>query len=219
MPFKDPAERRRYNREWMARRRAEWFAGKTCVDCGATERLEVHHRDPEQKISHRVWTWADDRREAELAKCEPLCRPCHFKRHKRVAAHGGERRYRQGCRCAVCVEGWAQVNAARRVAAKLKRASKPRVPVLVPAPAMATVHKLRPRPVVPQHIPALGEPFWGEPVQILGAVRTPLLKPSQAAEALNCTVGELGVRWWRGEVVRYRIGSSLRYELVDARGC
>lgn len=215
MPFKDPAARRRYNREWMARRRAEWFAGRSCVDCGATEKLEVHHRDPEQKISHRVWTWADDRREAELAKCEPLCQSCHHKRHERVAAHGGERRYRQGCRCAVCVEGWAQVNALRRAAnaAKLRKPVKPRVPV----PAMATVHKLRPRPTpAPRHIPALGEPLWGEPVRILSAVRTPLLKPSQAAEALNCTVRELEVRWQRGEVVRYRIGSSLRYELV---GC
>ena len=33
-PIRDADARRRYHREWIARRRAEFFAGKTCVDCG-----------------------------------------------------------------------------------------------------------------------------------------------------------------------------------------
>lgn len=30
-----------------------------------------------QKINHRVWSWAEARREAELAKCQILCHDCH----------------------------------------------------------------------------------------------------------------------------------------------
>ena len=29
------------------------------------------------KISHRIWSWARERREAELLKCVARCKPCH----------------------------------------------------------------------------------------------------------------------------------------------
>lgn len=47
MPYADPEERRRYAREWMARRRNEWFAEHgPCVRCGSSEDLQLDHRDP-----------------------------------------------------------------------------------------------------------------------------------------------------------------------------
>jgi 5-methylcytosine-specific restriction endonuclease McrA len=64
-------------REWLARRRAAWFDGKSCDLCGSTDRLELDHVDPTQKVSHHIWSWAKARREAELAKCRPLCHDCH----------------------------------------------------------------------------------------------------------------------------------------------
>ena len=73
MPYKDPEKQREYQRQWMADRRAEWFSGKSCVDCGSTEALELDHVDPSIKIDHKVWSWSLERREAELAKCEARC--------------------------------------------------------------------------------------------------------------------------------------------------
>lgn len=65
-------------------RRAEWLAKNgPCRKCGSSENLEVDHIDRSQKVTHRIWTWAEDKRAAELAKCQVLCRVCH--REKSVA--------------------------------------------------------------------------------------------------------------------------------------
>ena len=79
---------RDYQRAWIANRRKAWLAGKSCEHCGSPERLEIHHLDPSQKITHAVWSWAKPRREAELAKCAVLCHGCHVEetRRQRVAA-------------------------------------------------------------------------------------------------------------------------------------
>lgn len=77
MPYRNPDERRQYQREWVARRRAEWFAGKTCWRCGSTDDLQIDHRDPRDKVTNAIWSWATPRRDAELAKCQVLCKPCH----------------------------------------------------------------------------------------------------------------------------------------------
>lgn len=77
MPYKDPAIQRAYMRQWIADRRAAFFAGKVCAECGNTKNLELDHEDPSVKITHRIWSWAEARREAELAKCRPLCKDCH----------------------------------------------------------------------------------------------------------------------------------------------
>lgn len=65
-------KKRQYDRNWVAKRRAQWFSDKCCVVCGTKEKLEVHHIKPEDKISHRVWSWAKERRDKELNKCEVL---------------------------------------------------------------------------------------------------------------------------------------------------
>jgi hypothetical protein len=85
-------------------RRRHWLtAHGPCVTCQSWERLEVHHRDRTQKINHRVWSWSEARRTAELAKCDVMCRRCHIVIHStnRRKPHGrGE--YDRGCRCEVC---------------------------------------------------------------------------------------------------------------------
>jgi hypothetical protein len=78
MPYKDPERQRAYQAQWVRARRAEYLADKRCAVCGTTERLEIHHRDPKQKITHRVWSWSDERRAAELAKSVVLCHDHHL---------------------------------------------------------------------------------------------------------------------------------------------
>jgi hypothetical protein len=110
-PMKDPNARRRYHREWIAQRRSEFFADRRCVDCGSNERLELDCRDTATKVTHRIWSWSDARREAELAKYEVRCAPC---RRKRLAAeqtrHGTRGRYEKGCRCEACKAAKARRN-------------------------------------------------------------------------------------------------------------
>lgn len=82
MPYANPDAQRAYQREWKAQRRAEWFDGKSCVDCGSVEDLQLDHRDAATKVSHKIWSWSEERRLAELAKCVVRCRPCHVKKTK-----------------------------------------------------------------------------------------------------------------------------------------
>lgn len=110
MPIRDADQRRAYQREWRRRRRDEWIAGRPCISCGGYERLEVHHRDPAQKVAHAVWSWRAERRDAELAKCIILCRPCHEDTHAVLRKIDAKRRnpcgtyaaYKRGCRCDEC---------------------------------------------------------------------------------------------------------------------
>ena len=79
MPYSDRATQNRFNLEWQRARRAEWIAENgPCANCGFwTDDLETDHVDPEQKVSHRVWSWTKARRDEELKKCQVLCRLCH----------------------------------------------------------------------------------------------------------------------------------------------
>lgn len=100
MPYKDKNVQREYNRQWQASRRAEWFFEKVCVRCGGSDSLEIHHEDPLLKISHKVWSWAQERRDEELAKCVVLCHACHKAQH--ATKCGTTRSYKNGCRCDDC---------------------------------------------------------------------------------------------------------------------
>lgn len=108
MPYKDPEKQREYARKWIAARRAEWLADKFCVVCGSTEELEVDHIDRATKVDHKVWSWSSARREAELAKCQVLCKSCHLKKTVEEgphAQHGTMSMYHKyGCRCEPCRE-------------------------------------------------------------------------------------------------------------------
>jgi hypothetical protein len=87
MGYLDPGTQRRFVRRWVAKRRADWLAvNGPCKRCGSTQKLELHHRDPAEKVSHRIWSWAPARRDAELAKCDVLCRWCHNQAHRELHA-------------------------------------------------------------------------------------------------------------------------------------
>ncbi len=116
MPYADPQAQRVYQREWIARRRIEYFADKCCVECGATEELMLDHIDWRDKISHKIWSWSAERRSAELAKCQVLCWPCHRTKTwtqdlpeqgrcvptNGTCHHGTWGRYKRGCSCGLC---------------------------------------------------------------------------------------------------------------------
>lgn len=110
MPIKDPEARRKYAREWVAKRRAEWLADKACVICGSTDRLEIDHVDRNTKVNHRIWSWSKTRRDEELAKCQVLCYEHHLEKTVRESKgvqvpHGDDTRYTKWkCRCAPCTE-------------------------------------------------------------------------------------------------------------------
>lgn len=111
MPMATKEAQRKYQREWVAKRRAAYLAGKSCARCASTERLEVDHIDRETKVSHAVWSWREDRRLAELAKCQVLCHECHMEKtadENATATHGSSTRlYRTGCRCRPCKDAHA----------------------------------------------------------------------------------------------------------------
>jgi len=107
MPMATIEQQREFQQGWLAKRRAEWFAGKVCAHCGSPDRLELDHIDPLVKISHSVWSWTKVRRDAELAKCQPLCHDCHKVKTAEFLAppHGTSSRYTSSkwrCRCSQC---------------------------------------------------------------------------------------------------------------------
>lgn len=122
MPYADPDKQRAYQREWTARRRDEWLADRECVDCGSTDRLEVDHVDAAQKVSHRIWSWSNERRLAELAKCVVRCAGCHRDRHAEQRSAHGIKRYEKGCRCNVCRAAKARSNARYYIAKRQEAA-------------------------------------------------------------------------------------------------
>jgi hypothetical protein len=110
MPYKDPKEQRRFQRERTAMRRAEAIAerGGKCLRCSSTKSLEFHHRKRSTKKDHKVWSWKESRRKAELKKCDLLCRECHAKETAKERGYGTSphgtltcyQNYR--CRCKLC---------------------------------------------------------------------------------------------------------------------
>jgi hypothetical protein len=79
VPYSDPARQREYQRQWIAKRRADWLAENgPCVDCGSWSNLDVDHVKASLKVTHRIWSWSDSRRAAELEKCVARCEPCHI---------------------------------------------------------------------------------------------------------------------------------------------
>lgn len=106
MPYKDPEKQKEYQKKWMAKRREAWRSGKRCIQCGSYEDIQLDHKDPSQKVSHRIWSWSLTRREAEIAKCQPLCRKCHRIKTSLLDTRrqpcGTSASYNRGCRCDEC---------------------------------------------------------------------------------------------------------------------
>ena len=105
MPYKDKEKQRAYDKKWISNRRLEFFRGKICKECGEDDisKLNLHHRNPESKESHKIWSWSKERREAEILKCDILCKKCHTELHaKQRRKHGTRSRYIAGCICTEC---------------------------------------------------------------------------------------------------------------------
>jgi hypothetical protein len=107
MPYKDKAAQADYQTRWLAERRDSFFADKVCVACGSRDELELHHKDPTKKVSHRIWSWSKERRQRELKKCEVRCRVCHQEKTREDGRahfeHGTRTMYQKGpCRCTPC---------------------------------------------------------------------------------------------------------------------
>ena len=114
MPFATREAQRAYQNKWKAARRTAWFKDKACIKCGSTEKLENHHRDRTTKIASDVWNWSQERRDAELSKCDVLCKGCHreitseqnkqdFSTPLAEKKHGTDNTYnRHRCRCELC---------------------------------------------------------------------------------------------------------------------
>lgn len=105
MPLKDKAARNEYSKKWVAKRRYDFFLGKSCATCGSTEKLQLDHIDRLKKTSHRIWSWCEPKRLAEIQKCQVLCEECHkVKTAKEVykpITHN-DSGYSRGCRCELC---------------------------------------------------------------------------------------------------------------------
>ncbi len=105
MPIKDLQKRRNYNSEWISNRRMVFFKNKSCIKCGEKDitKLVLHHRDPDTKESHKIWSWSKKRQDEEILKCDTLCKKCHIELHAtELRKHGTRSRYVAGCRCDAC---------------------------------------------------------------------------------------------------------------------
>ena len=100
--------KRLLQRTWLTKRREEFLTPMgPCYFCGGTERLTIHHINPEEKISHKIWSWTVERIKEELKKCIVLCEDCHNKYHRlqkiKPFRHGTWVAYQKyKCRCDEC---------------------------------------------------------------------------------------------------------------------
>jgi len=95
--------------------------GGHCVYCGSTDGLEFDHKEPTNKIFNisRIWTARKEIFEAELQKCQLLCRSCHSKKtsvERRAKIRDGTRTayVKLKCRCKPCVKANYIYQKARR---------------------------------------------------------------------------------------------------------
>lgn len=105
MPYVDKEQQRAYQARWYRERRERWIKEHgPCIDCSSWNNLQVDHVNPELKVSHRIWSWSNERRERELKKCVVRCAPCHQQKtnadnnYSSHSAYG----YGRGCRCDIC---------------------------------------------------------------------------------------------------------------------
>ena len=106
MPYKNKDKQREYNRRWLAARRSSFFKDKKCINCGSCQSLELDHVNPDEKVTHRIWSWSEKKRNIEIKKCQVLCSSCHKKKtrsqRKIKAVHPSKTTYNNGCRCLEC---------------------------------------------------------------------------------------------------------------------
>lgn len=78
MGYINKEQMRQWQLNWLRERRQKWLTENgPCANCGSDVKLEIDHRNPQEKIAHAVWSWSEPRRLAELSKCQVLCADCH----------------------------------------------------------------------------------------------------------------------------------------------
>lgn len=105
MPYRDKETHRLYQRNYLRRKRENFFQNAKCSKCDSKKHLELDHIDRTTKIDHRIWGWSAKRIQEEIKKCQILCHACHLQkslteRGFAVKKHGW--RYNKGCRCRIC---------------------------------------------------------------------------------------------------------------------
>ena len=108
MPYKDPVKQKEAQRQWYLKNKKitiqrsmkykhdnqVWFketklkdVASGCVKCGHKgdpSEFDYHHIDPSTKIfavSDMLGTYGRPKVIAEMAKCEIMCKSCHYKHH------------------------------------------------------------------------------------------------------------------------------------------
>lgn len=103
---KDKVYMNAYMKARYAKRRKEAIIrlGGSCVDCGSLEELEIDHIDPSLKdfALSEGSSYSDARWNAELEKCQLLCKACHTAKHNSKFPCGTAQRFWRGCRCDGC---------------------------------------------------------------------------------------------------------------------
>jgi len=105
--YADNEKQKEYQRKRAAACRAAYLSDKRCAKCGSDIDLELDHIDPPTKVSHSVWSWSEEKRKTELAKCQVLCAECHKKKtaaaYRAKRQHGTKTMYNNArCRCGTC---------------------------------------------------------------------------------------------------------------------
>ena len=108
-------KKREYQVTWLANRQAKGFAilGNKCSECNSLEGLQIDHVVPEEKdqtlvrVDTRGFSWSRSWKfmEAELRKCQLLCRDCHERKtslEKTTTEHGLTMYENHACRCDIC---------------------------------------------------------------------------------------------------------------------
>lgn len=95
-----------YMKTRYLRRRLEVIEklGGRCVNCGSTDSLEFDHIDESTKefTIAKGSSFSEERWQAEIAKCQLLCKTCHITKHSSDFPCGDVRKYWRGCRCSQC---------------------------------------------------------------------------------------------------------------------
>lgn len=103
-----PEKHREITKERNRRNRENYFLNKFCARCGSFSNLELDHINPEEKETHRIWSWSEERRLVELAKCQVLCNSCHKnktslqKKDPKFTGCTDRKTYTALCKCEKC---------------------------------------------------------------------------------------------------------------------
>jgi hypothetical protein len=111
------------------------FLGGVCVKCGCSDLLHIDHIDHNSKSFNISCKWSThwDILEAELKKCQLLCKPCHHDKTLEEGSYGkgwtNEKRQthgtvwsysKYGCRCDLCKTAKSQASKRQRELKKQK---------------------------------------------------------------------------------------------------